>query len=130
MIIYLTEIQITAINYKLIMETSPKEQVGVRERASLNMLVESPKQEVFNEALYPTVLMKAANLYRNLVVKHVFFNGNKRTAFTSMEIFLFINGVRIEVPTEEGIEFTVKIATERLEEEVIAAWIEKFVVAA
>ncbi|MFC3899581.1 type II toxin-antitoxin system death-on-curing family toxin [Aliicoccus persicus] len=67
-------------------------------------------------------------MYRNLVLKHVFFNSNKRTAFTCMEIFLFLNGVKIKIPTVEGIEFTVRIATEKLDEADIANWIEKFIV--
>lgn len=119
---YLTEKQIIAINYKLILETSPGEQIGVKEPSALNMTVESPKQEV-----YPTLLLKAANLYRNVVMKHIFFNANKRTAFTCLEIFLYINGVEIKVPTEEGIEFTVKIATDKLEEKEIAEWIARFI---
>ncbi|UTH11876.1 type II toxin-antitoxin system death-on-curing family toxin [Macrococcoides canis] len=127
MTLYLTEKQIIAINYKLIIETSPGEQIGVVEPNSLNMTVESPKQEVFGEELYPTLFLKAANLYRNIVMKHIFFNANKRTAFTCLEIFLYINGVSIKVPTEEGIEFTVRIATERLEEEEIAKWIERHI---
>lgn len=45
-----------------------------------------------------------------------------------MEIFLFLNGVKIKIPTVEGIEFTVRIATEKLDEADIANWIEKFIV--
>lgn len=127
MINYLTEKQIISINYKLILETSPGEQIGVKEPNALNMTVESPKQEVFGQELYPTVTLKAANLYRNLVMKRIFFNANKRTAFTCLEIFLYINHINIKVPTEEGIEFTVRIATEKLEEEVIAEWIERYI---
>ncbi|TDM05220.1 type II toxin-antitoxin system death-on-curing family toxin [Macrococcus lamae] len=127
MIIYLTEKQIAAINYKLILETSPAEQIGVKVPEALNMTVESPKQEVFGTEVYPNLLLKAANLYRNIVMKHIFFNANKRTAFTCLEIFLYINGVKIKVPTEEGIEFTVKIAVDHLEEEEIAEWIERHI---
>lgn len=127
MINYLTEKQIISINYKLILETSPGEQIGVKEPSGLNMTVERPKQEVFGVEVYPTLLLKAANLYRNVVMKHIFFNANKRTAFTCLEIFLYINGVEIKVPTEEGIEFTVKIATDKLEEKEIAEWIARFI---
>lgn len=128
MTIYLTEGQIVAINYKLILETSPKEQMGLKEDSALNMIVESLKQHAFDQEMYPSLLLKAANIYRNLVLKHVFFNSNKRTAFTCMEIFLFLNGVKIKIPTVEGIEFTVRIATEKLDEADIANWIEKFIV--
>lgn len=128
MINYLTEKQIISINYKLILETSPGEQIGVKEPSALNMAVESPKQEVFGQELYPTILLKAANLYRNIVMKHIFFNANKRTSFTCLEIFLYINGISIKVPTEEGIDFTVKIATDKLEEEEIAEWIKRYIV--
>ena len=88
------------------------------------MTVESPKQ---NEDMYPTLELKVANLYRNIVMKHIFFNGNKRTAFMVLNLYLRKNGKRLKVDQMEAVEFTVKIATEQLEEAVIAEWIERYI---
>ncbi|MFW3458948.1 type II toxin-antitoxin system death-on-curing family toxin [Staphylococcus caprae] len=69
--------------------------------------------------------MKGTHLYRNIVKKHIFFNGNKRTAFMALNIFLRKNGLILEVNSQEAVEFTVKIATENLEEKIIVEWIRK-----
>ena len=74
---YLTEKDIIILNTFLIKKYSPKEQIGVKEPTALHMTVESPKQDVFGMELYPTLELKAANLYRNIVMKYIFYNGNK-----------------------------------------------------
>ncbi|EKI4464058.1 type II toxin-antitoxin system death-on-curing family toxin [Staphylococcus pseudintermedius] len=122
---YLTEKDLILLNTHIIEIYSPNEPVGVTQPTALNMTVESPKQEVFGEALYPTLELKAANLFRNLVMKHVFQNANKRTAFAALQIFLDDNGKWINVDNNEATEFTVNVATERMEEEEIARWIKK-----
>lgn len=124
---YLTEEDIILLNTFLIKKYSPKEQIGVVEPTALHMTVSSPKQHVFGEELYPTIYLKAANLYRNIVMKHIFYNGNKPTAFMALNVFLRKNGQKLKVDADEAVEFTVRIATERLEEGVIAEWIERYI---
>ncbi|WP_412518585.1 type II toxin-antitoxin system death-on-curing family toxin [Staphylococcus simulans] len=124
MIKYLTERQIVAINHKIILETTPTEQIGIKDPYALNMIVGLLKQDVFGRELYPDLLLKAARLYELIIKKHIFLNGNKRTAFTCLEIFLFINGKTIAVPTQEGIDFTCAILTENLDRKTIERWIE------
>lgn len=123
MIRYLTEQDIILINVNVIKTYSPKEQIGVKEPESLNMTVEAPKQFVFDRELYPTRELKAACLYRNLVMKHIFFNGNKRTAANTVYVFLRLNGSVISVDPDEFTDFTVRIAVEKLNEEAIAEWL-------
>ncbi|UBH13405.1 type II toxin-antitoxin system death-on-curing family toxin [Macrococcus armenti] len=124
---YLTEEDIILLNTFLIKKYSLKEQIGVVEPTALHMTVSSPKQHDFGEELYPTIYLKAANLYRNIVMKHIFYNGNKRTAFMALNVFLRKNGLKLKVDADEAVEFTVRIATERLEEDVIAEWIERYI---
>ncbi|RXK17511.1 type II toxin-antitoxin system death-on-curing family toxin [Macrococcus sp. DPC7161] len=124
---YLTEKDIIILNTFLIKKYSPKEQIGVKEPTALHMTVESQKQDVFGMELYPTLELKAANLYRNIVMKHIFYNGNKRTAFMALNVFLRKNGKRLVVDQMEAVEFTVKIATDKLEEKEIAKWIARFI---
>lgn len=122
---YLTEKDIVLINTNIIKTYSPKEPLGVSEPTALNMTVNSVKQEIFGAELYPTLELKGANLYRNLVMKHIFLNANKRTAFVSLIVFLKLNGKGLMVDEDTATEFTVRIATEKLEEQAIAGWIEK-----
>lgn len=125
MIHYLSEKDITLINTYVIQTYSPKEQLGVKEPTALNMTVNALKQNVFGREGYPTLTLKAANLYRNIVMKHIFYNGNKRTAFTSLLIFLKLNGKELDVEEDTATEFTVSIVTQQLDELTIANWIEK-----
>lgn len=70
---YLTEKDIITLNVYVISKYSPNEQIGIKEPTALNMLVNTPKQHVFGEELYPTVELKASNLVKNLIQKLVFY---------------------------------------------------------
>ncbi|MBW0763158.1 type II toxin-antitoxin system death-on-curing family toxin [Mammaliicoccus lentus] len=127
MIRYLTEKEIITFNIYVIQKYSLKETIGVVDATALNMLVNAPKQYVFGIEQYPTLALKASNLFRNLVEKDVFYNGNKRTAFMCLNIFLNLNGYELEVNTKEAIDFTVMIATHDLQEDDIEQWILKYI---
>ncbi|MBG9207036.1 type II toxin-antitoxin system death-on-curing family toxin [Staphylococcus sciuri] len=126
MMFYLTEKDIITLNIYVINKYSPKEQIGVKEPTALNMLVNAPKQHVFGQEQYPTIELKAANLVRNLVKKHVFHNGNKRTAFMALIVFLELNGYKFMVPNKEAVNYMVKLATEDINEDEIALWISAY----
>lgn len=87
------------------------------------MTIESPKQEAYRRELYSSLELKAANLYRNIIIKHIFFNGNKRTAANALYVFLRLNGIMLTVDPDEFTEYTVRIATDRIEEKEIAEWL-------
>lgn len=120
---YLTEKEIITLNVYVIEKYSSKEPIGVKEPTALNMLVNAPQQYVFGREQYPTIELKAANLVRNLVKKHVFYNGNKRTALMTMIVFLKVNGYQFNVTNDEAVEYMVRIATEDLQEADIEQWI-------
>ncbi|MCG1072427.1 type II toxin-antitoxin system death-on-curing family toxin [Staphylococcus epidermidis] len=120
---YLTEKDIITLNVYVISKYSPKEQHGVKDPNALNMLVNMPKQYVFGNELYSTLELKAASLVYNLVQKHVFFNGNKRTALLSLGVFLNMNGYQFTASNIEAADYMVKIATNDLQESEIEKWI-------
>lgn len=124
---YLTEKDIITLNVYVINKYSPNEQIGVKEPTALNMLVNAPKQHVFGEEQYPTLELKASNLVRNLVQKHVFYNGNKRTALMTLIVYLKMNGYQFTASNEEAANYMVKIATEDLQETDIEQWIKKYI---
>ncbi|QLK85486.1 type II toxin-antitoxin system death-on-curing family toxin [Staphylococcus sp. 17KM0847] len=122
---YLKEKDIITLNVYVINKYSPNEQIGVKEPIALNMLVNAPKQYVFGEELYPTIELKASNLFRNLIQQHVFYNGNKRTALMALVVFLKINGYQFRAGNEEAVDYIVKIATDDLQEADIEKWIKE-----
>ncbi|AGY90198.1 TPA: type II toxin-antitoxin system death-on-curing family toxin [Staphylococcus aureus] len=123
---YLTEKQVIAINVKAIQELSPKEQVGVKVPEVLNATIEGVKQSFGGVELYETIERKAAFIYRNIAQKHAFFNANKRTAFTSMVIFLKLNKINFNCTQDEAVQFTLKVVEDKtLTLEDIADWIKR-----
>ncbi|MCS4485811.1 type II toxin-antitoxin system death-on-curing family toxin [Staphylococcus americanisciuri] len=108
---YLKAEDIVKINIMVIGEYSPIEPVGISNISSLNMIVNQPKQEVFGRMLYPDIYSKAAILWINIIKKHPFYNGNKRTAFIAMHMFLSLNGYQSNIDRDEGFSKTIDIVT-------------------
>lgn len=108
---YLTVKDIVKINTKLITTVSSGELVGIKDAAALDMAVNQPQQEVFDEALYPTIHDKAAILAINLAKRHPFQNGNKRTALVAMLTFFMMNGYTTKFTQEEAVQFILNITT-------------------
>ena len=84
---YLKKNEIIYFNENTLLTNTPDEIIGVREPGALEMVVNDPKEIIFGQELYPTIYEKAAILMINIATKHVFHNGNKRTAFISLEVF-------------------------------------------
>ena len=108
---YLSEKDIVKLNVIQIKKYSPKETVGVIDKNALSMAVNQPRQHIFGKDLYPDEFSKAAVLLINLIKKHPFNNGNKRTAFLAAYVFLKINGFSLTMENQEVVEFVVRIAT-------------------
>ncbi|WP_424685269.1 type II toxin-antitoxin system death-on-curing family toxin [Enterococcus sp.] len=108
---YLTVKDIVKINTKLITIVSSGELIGIKDVAALDMAVNQPQQEVFGEALYPTIHDKAAILAINLAKRHPFQNGNKRTALVAMLTFFMMNGYTTKFTQEEAVQFILNITT-------------------
>ncbi|HLR91764.1 MAG TPA: type II toxin-antitoxin system death-on-curing family toxin [Atopostipes sp.] len=89
---YLKKEEIIYFNEKTLSTNTPNEIIRIREPGALEMLVNAPKGKLFGRELYPTIYDKAAILMINISTKHVFHNGNKGTAFISLEIFMELNG--------------------------------------
>ena len=109
---YLTEEQHIRINVLEITRSTMQEDVGVKDSAALQTSALQPKQIVFGRELYPTIFDKAAVLVINLIKRHPFYNGNKRTALVAMDVFLLANGKELQVDQEELLTFILEIATD------------------
>jgi death-on-curing protein len=54
---------------------------------------------------------------------HPFVDGNKRTAFASLMVFLGLNGIDFDVPPEQATAFILGLAAGEVSEENLARWI-------
>ena len=69
---------------------------GVRDKGLLESALAQPFQTFGGEELYPTVAQKAARYAYGIASNHPFADGNKRTAFAALDVFLRLNGLRLE----------------------------------
>lgn len=98
---------------------------GTRDRGRLKAAVATQTQAVFGNELYKTLFAKAAALCRGIIADHAFVDGNKRTGIMTALIFLERNGIET-TPTDKELEdFAVRVAVERLDVPVIAAWLKE-----
>jgi len=104
---YLTAQEIIAINVVMIQKFSPSEQIGILSQPLLESAVYRPQQSAFGEDAYPTIIEKAAALFESLGQNHSFQNANKRTAFTTMVVFLRYNSYLFKMDTKHAEDFTV-----------------------
>ncbi|WP_370400991.1 type II toxin-antitoxin system death-on-curing family toxin [Sulfitobacter sp. JB4-11] len=56
---------------------------------------------------------------------HVFNDANKRTAYKTMIVCLYMNGIRIEHETIEAGDLIREVAQRRMDEEDLAAWLRR-----
>ena len=120
---YLTAEDILRIHSAIIDETGGAH--GLRDKSGLAACIDLPHQSAFGKELYPTLFLKAAVYTRNIIYAHPFIDGNKRTAMAAADVFLQLNGSRVDVAAG-GIEsFALRIIAEHLELVEIASWLEK-----
>lgn len=59
----------------------------------------------------PALELKAAALLESLARNHLLVDGNKRTSWRLMVMFLWLNGFRHDFTTDEGFELIIGVAS-------------------
>lgn len=75
---------------------------GVRDAGLLESALHRP-----GTGYYADVAEMAAALFESLLMNHAFVDGNKRVAFFATDVFLRMNGWRLDVDDEEAHAFLV-----------------------
>lgn len=122
MVQYLSLEEILRLHFQVISDYGGSH--GVREEGRLKSVVESPALEVFGVEQYEGLFRKAAVYMRNIIGDHPFFDGNKRTGTTTAAVFLLRNGFELTAMPRDLEDFAVSIATDHLDVEAIASWLE------
>lgn len=91
---YLTEEELIEINRQVILRAG-EGSIGLLDSNGLNSVVEAPKQIFFGREAYPSVWLKAAYYLQKITKKHLFADGNKRTALEATKVFLMLNGINL-----------------------------------
>jgi len=95
--------------------------VGVRDEGLMDSALGRP----LNLAAYgqPDVADLAAAYGIGLAKNHPFVDGNKRTAFVAVELFLFLNGYELMASDADCVLTMLAVAAGDLDEAGFAAWI-------
>ncbi|MFE1782111.1 type II toxin-antitoxin system death-on-curing family toxin [Streptomyces sp. NPDC059506] len=96
---------------------------SVRDMGLLVSAVERPRANVFGVELYPTLHEKAAALLHSVARNHALIDGNKRTAWLAMRVFLRFNGVSAGVappPVSVAGPFAEEVAQDNIDVPAIA----------
>lgn len=83
----------------------------IRDPGLLGSALARPRTTLMGEEAYPTLELKAASLLDSLGRYHPLIDGNKRTAWTLMVVFLGLNGYRHNFSTETAFELVVGVAS-------------------
>ena len=130
--IYLTKEEIIMVNHQVLTRTGQK-YMGIQYPEGLSVIVEQPQMTVFNREVYPSIWLKAAYIVQKITKKHIFIDGNKRTAYLCLLLFLKKNSWELHLNADEGEAFVVQITlADDSEEEMIeiAHFLEKHCVKA
>lgn len=77
---------------------------GIRDRGLLESTLFRPQT-----GYYTHLEEMAAALFESLLFNHAFVDGNKRIAFFSTDVFLRLNGWKLQVSADEGESFIVEV---------------------
>src|SRR6266851_2836447 len=96
---------------------------GDLSRSNLEYVLEAVREIGENPDVQLAVTKKAAYLLYNLISQHPFVNGNKRTAFELVKLFLRLNGFEIKAKSQDTYAFLADIAAGRASLKQVEEWI-------
>ena len=120
MILTLSVAQLIALHDELMKSFGGRR--GLRDRAALESAAARPEMTFDGEDLYPDLAAKAAALMHSLVVNHAFVDGNKRAGAAAAELFVDVNGYRLNAADPDLESVTFALARGELSAEALAIW--------
>lgn len=95
---------------------------GLRDRGLLESALERPRNlRAYGDA--PSLYDLAAAYGAGLVKNHPFVDGNKRTGFLAMVVFLELNGLRFEASEVDAASMVIALAAGEIDEPALSEWL-------
>lgn len=95
---------------------------AVRAPGLLESAVAMPAARFGGDYLHEELPDMAAAYLFHLCKNHPFVDGNKRTALASAEVFLLVNGWRLDASNKELLKLTLDVAASRLSKEQVTGF--------
>ncbi len=96
---------------------------GIRDEQLLEYLVFRPQLSLSGIEIYKGIFRKAAALLEGITGRHPFVDGNKRTGWLAMRVFLAANGYELQYSQDEAYAFVLDVAKGEKSLAQIAQWI-------
>jgi death-on-curing protein len=98
--------------------------IGLRDLGLLESALYRPQTGYYND-----LTEMAAALFESLLINHPFVDGNKRVAFFITDVFVRMNGWKINVTAQEGYDFIIElIGSDNDGYQSLIAWLGKHLV--
>lgn len=107
---YLSASDLIYVNKRVLEFTGEKQEV-IQYPEGLSVIIEQPQMVLFGHELYPSLWLKAAFVLQKSTKKHIFTDGNKRTAYVVTKLFLKLNGYSLKVSKSQGIALMLSVTT-------------------
>lgn len=116
---FLQSEEVIAINKRVISEHGGS--CGLRDKNLLESAIANPQNLLHykNASVFEIASSYAISIIKN----HPFIDGNKRTGFETMDLFLRLNRIEVDFPIDETVEIFVKIATNEVKIEELSQWL-------
>ncbi len=95
---------------------------SVRDEGLLDSALTRPQNQFAYNRKADLAALAAAYAF-GIARNHPFIDGNKRTAFVAMELFLDLNGVALTASDHDAVVTTLRLAAGEIEEDELAAWV-------
>lgn len=112
-----------AIELEPFLESLEKIGFFVRDAGLMSSALSRPMTTVFGNEVYPSVHEKAAALVQSVAKYHPMVDGNKRSAWIALNVFLELNDYSLDVSPDEALVFMVAVANDSLELGSISEWV-------
>ena len=122
---YLSISEILLIHRRLIKSSGGASEI--RDLGALESAIAQPRATFDGKDLYASIEEKAAYLCFFIVRNHPFMDGNKRTGHAAMEIFLYLNGYKVNASVDEQEKIILELAAGVLDRAAFANWVYRHV---
>lgn len=96
--------------------------MGVRDDGLLDSALARPQNRFAYDRKADLATLAAAYAF-GIARNHPFIDGNKRTAYVAMELFLDLNGTTLTASDHDAVVITLRLAAGEIEEDELAAWV-------
>lgn len=100
---------------------------GIRDEGLLESALAQPQSTFGGELLHSKIHEQAAAYLYHLAKNHPFIDGNKRTAFAAMDVFLRLNGYVLKLTNDQSYKLVLQVVQGALNKESLVRHLKRMI---